>query len=115
MSAFICSDKHFATVAKYIFLSDNDAQHFADTLKRENVRSVNHRYKEKTRFRPVNLKQADRVSAYSDHDILALLECIDYQSCEHPTYNETTYKLAVRWLESCGANRKQAKPGLWSI
>jgi hypothetical protein len=55
MSAFICSDKHFAVVAKALFASPTQAQQFADALKRENIKSVNHRYNESYRFRKVKL------------------------------------------------------------
>jgi hypothetical protein len=118
MSAFICSDKHFAVVAKALFASPIVAQRFADALKRENIKSFNHRYNESTRFRKVNLKAAtaDDVKQYDGHDILCLLNCIDYQSCEHPDYNNTYLGLAERLLEAQG-NRcsSSTKPNLWAI
>jgi hypothetical protein len=111
MSAFICSDRHFATVAQWLFSDAHAAQLFADALKRENIKSVNHRYGEKTRFRRVNLAQAD-LAKLTHHDILCLLECINYQSCEHPTYNNIFYKLAHRLLMASGAQSDQSS--LWS-
>ena len=58
MSAFICSDAQFATVARGLFTDESTAQQFANHLKRENVRSVNYRYKEKTRATRVNMDMA---------------------------------------------------------
>jgi hypothetical protein len=118
MSAFICSDKHFAVVAKALFASPTAQQQFADALKRENIKSVNHRYKESTRFRKVDLNAAtaDDVNQYDGHDMLCLLMCIDYQSCEHPDYNNTYFSLAERMLRALGNNAEHSKrEHLWAI
>lgn len=117
MSAFLCSDKHFAVVAKALFTNGTAAQQFADALKRENLKSVNHRYHLKTRFHSVNLDSATAadVAQYYGSDIVVLLECIDYQSCEHPDYDRTRIDLALRWLSANGANKTTAKLNLWSI
>jgi hypothetical protein len=111
MSAFICSDRQFATVARYLFSCETTAQQFANHLKRENVRSVNYRYDENNRFRKVNMNKAG--DGWSADDIAALLACIDYQSCEHPDYEAGPLKLAERLLIATGANRE--KSNLWSI
>lgn len=87
MSAFICSDKHIATIAQYFFALDPvGAQSFANSLKRENILSVNYRYKENEPITPVNMREVDALGAYSVHDIAGLVACLDYQSCEHPEY-----------------------------
>jgi hypothetical protein len=118
MSAFICSDKHFAVVAKALFAQPTSAMQFANALKRENVKSVNHRYDETTRFRKVdmNAATADEVKQYDGNDILCLLNCIDYQSCEHPDYDRTRIDLAERMLKAQGGNPNASnKPNLWAI
>lgn len=118
MSAFICSDKHFAVVAKALFAQPTSAQQFADALKRENIKSVNHRYGESTRFRKVDMSTAtpDEVKQYDGHDLLCLLNCIEYQSCEHPDYDRTRIDLAKRWLRVKGGNPNASnKPNLWAI
>lgn len=121
MSAFICSDKQFAVVAKALFASPTAAQQFADALKRENIKSVNYRYRdcaERARFRKVNLDAAtaDEVKQYDGNDILCLLKCIDYQSCEHPDYDRTRIDLAERMLKAQGGNPNASnKPNLWAI
>ena len=112
MSAFICSDTHFATVAKWLFSDDYTAQNFADALKRENIKSVNARYGEKTRFRKVDLKLAD-LGKLTHHDILQLLHCVDYQSSCHENYDDTYYKLATRLLIAHGADAGDST--LWAI
>jgi hypothetical protein len=114
MSAYICTDRHFATVAQYMF-PDNplNAQSFADSLKRENIKSVNYRYCEKTRFKRVDMSQAMPVEQFTKHDILKLMQGIDYQSCEHPDYVCFALSLAIRALGSEGADSESGK--FWSI
>jgi len=117
MSAYICSDKQFAVIAKAMFAEPRNQQTFANHLKRENIKSVNYRYKETTRFTKVNLNAAtqEEVNGYFGHDILKLLYCVDYQSCEHPDYDDTQYKLVARLLQAQGADSEQSQPNLWSI
>ncbi len=118
MSAYICSDKHFAVVAKYFYPGDlMRQQFFADQLKRENIKSVNHRYNERTRFRKVNLDDATAADLrlYNIHDALCLLKCIDYQSCEHPGRDDTLITLAMDLLRARGADSDRARHNLWSI
>lgn len=110
MSAFMCTDTQFAVVAKFLFGDAGLAQAFADGLKRENIRSLNYRYKERLRFRSVKLSavsDAD-LAYYTMHDALRLLECIDYQSCEHPTYNRVPCELASNLLIARGARISQS-------
>ena len=111
MSAFICTDRQFATVARYLFSDKTTRQQFADHLKRENVRSVNDRYGEKTRFSRVNMAKA--CDGFTGHDILAMITCIQYQSIEHPTYESGPLQLAERLLIATGAEREQST--IWSI
>lgn len=86
MSAFICSDKHILELA--IFAGDTlnaSPLIVANELKRENLKSVNFRYREKTRFQPIKLSAFDPEHGhqYSYADIVALCDCLEYQSCEH--------------------------------
>jgi hypothetical protein len=118
MSSFICSDKHFATIAKALFIHNkHQQQNFADTLKRENIRSVNHRYGEKNRFRAVDLSVVtnDVLKDFTHHDLLRLLECVDYQSCDAPDYDDTMMVVTQRMLIAQGAVSNKAQPNLWSI
>jgi hypothetical protein len=118
MSAYICSDKQFAVIAKALFASPHNQQAFANHLKKENIKSVNHRYNERYQFRKVKLDAASQedVNSYTGHDILRLLDCVDYQSCEDYTnYDDYPYNLAKRLLQAQGADSKNARPNLWSI
>lgn len=115
MSAYICSDRQFATIAKFLFTAEKRQQIFADNLKRENVRSVNTRYNEKTRFKKVDLNSAsvDSIPDFSAADILRLLACVEYQSCEHADYDDTGMSLAVRLL--IPETKKDPVSVIWSI
>lgn len=117
MSSFLCSDAHFAVVAKCMFLQQDKQQRFANTLKRLNLNSVNHRYEEKTRFRAVNLSafDDDLLHQYNHHDVLRLLQCIDYQSSDAPDYDDTLFLITERLLIRQGAVAGQSRPNLWSI
>jgi hypothetical protein len=115
MSAFICSDRHIATVADHVFADADDAQRFADKLKRENIRSVNARYKERTRFVPVDMTQSIK-DRYTPTDVCWMLQCLDYQSCEHIDYDATLITLAIDLLIARGANHdRDGSPTIWSI
>ena len=82
MSAFICSDKHFAAIAYYCTAMHEsvDPQTLADQLKRVNIQSVNYRYGEKTRATRCKLSATPGLS---HADIVRLVQCWDYQSCEN--------------------------------
>lgn len=82
MSAFLCSDYHIATMAKYIASLHGaiDAQILANKLKKINIDSVNYRYNEKSRV--VKCKM-DKIMAIGANDFAALFDCWDYQSCEN--------------------------------
>jgi hypothetical protein len=82
MSAFILSDKHFSVIAYYIGNINNiDPQIIADKLKSINIESVNYRYNEKTR--KIKCKLSHTGDNYSDFDIIRLIQCWSYQSCEN--------------------------------
>ena len=88
MSAFICTDRHIATVAvNYCKLTKTeDPQGIADKLKEINIISVNWRY---PNHKPVMVTPCSLVDAVPDlsfPDLVALCECLDYQSCEPPDY-----------------------------
>ena len=111
MSAFICTDKHIATIAKALFADPKQAQKAADHFKRENIRSVNYRYQEKTRATKCDMSQAN-LAPYTGHDIAAMLNCLDYQSCEHPDRDSLVINLCLRILDHQGAKASKA---VWAI
>lgn len=83
MSAFLCSDYHIATMAKYVASLHGaiDAQVLANKLKKINIDSVNYRYNEKSRA--VRCKM-DKTMEIGANDFAALFACWDYQACENP-------------------------------
>lgn len=118
MSAFICSDKHIATIAiaygKLFNRNNSVVQRFADHLKRENIRSVNWRYNQKTQIKPCDLE--DAVTTYSGLDLGALVDCLKYQSCERPDYIFAELEaLAFAFRAAQNVFPGKATDGLWSI
>lgn len=112
MSAFICSDRHIATIAHFVANGNlESAQLIADNLKRENIRSVNYRYNEKTRAKPCDI--SDYWKEASINDLVCLVHCLDYQSCERPDYDVVLLRTIESLLLRFGAN--PAKSEIWSI
>ena len=85
MSAFILSDKHFTVIANYVALCKDNINviEFANKLKAINIKSVNYRYNEKTRITKCKLDNSNNY--YSKYDVIRLIQCWDYQSCENIT------------------------------
>ncbi len=84
MSAFILSDKHFQIIAQFVAVRTGvDAQVMADKLKCINIESVNFRYNKKTRFYKVKFDRTFDISIYSKFDVIQLIKCWRYQSCEN--------------------------------
>ena len=104
MSAFICSDLHFASIVNSIAripdsdLSLIDQQEIANELKRENIRSVNYRYNEKTKFKPVVFPSD--LPVYPLLNVIRLLDCVDYQSCERPDYKQSKAYILLLELQA---------------
>jgi hypothetical protein len=123
MSAYICSDRQFQTIAEYAAeYMGADAATVADVLKRENVRSVNTRYNEKTRSSKVAFKAGNSLlgSGFNNADIVALCNCVNYQSCENNDYQQTIAASLLNMIK-LHANRasqlanEKTQSTLWSI
>jgi hypothetical protein len=98
VSAFICADDQFEAVVngwyrymQYAKRTPEELQAMADTLKRENIRSVNWRYNEHTKFKSCKFvaQPKDSKPAYSIEQIIQWLLCIEYQSCERDDYESS--------------------------
>lgn len=124
MSAFICSDRHIATiVVAYGRLTGDDSnnQAFANTLLLENIRSVNHRYQDSTEPWVCDLSDHE-ASSRTPSELIALCECLDYQSCEHPDWESSNAKqlldLITAQFRADAATRGQRhtrEVGVWAI
>lgn len=124
MSAFVCSDKHILIVAAIIAhvtgdKTVDDVFTIAAELRRENIRSVNYRYRERSRF-PKGWELTPeyiQISAFNIADQQALITCLDYQSCERPDYAKShagkMLAKAKAYFESIVPT--WAKSNLWSI
>jgi hypothetical protein len=99
MSAFILSDLHFSTIAYYLegYNENLNPQELANKLKSINIESVNYRYDEKTRKTKCKLTR-DSQMQYTVSDIIRLIDCWDYQSCENP--NNIEYHIMKGFLYS---------------
>jgi len=88
MSAFIISDLHTFTIAEFIAQRldqrgldrDQLAQNIANSLKRVNIESVNHRYSEKT---PRTKCKANTAGITAPAAVYRLARCWIYQACEN--------------------------------
>lgn len=106
MSAFICNDYHISYIieagirhkawvnvgASYDYMTEQNAQHFYEVLKRENIRSVNRRYNKTTPA--LDLGFRCYVPHVSEIQALKAIACLEYQSCEHKEW-ETSHALKV--------------------
>jgi hypothetical protein len=130
MSAFICSDRQFvAVVAAYNAAQPHplpaaQLQELANLLKRENIRSVNWRYNERTRFEPVQFEQTAidiGTEGITTAMAIQLANCIDYQSCERDDYEKSKafalinrIRLAL-YEKQFGETVNRQSSGVWSI
>ena len=115
MSAFICSDEHIATIAvRYTELLDGrplDAQEIANQLLAINIASVNYRYDEDTKIDPCSLDVVQHDLSFAD--LVALCQCLDYQSCELPEYSNPLLDAITDQFKA--NDRSGIKSPLWSI
>lgn len=87
MSAFICGDKHIASLAAWYGaekgLPSELVQMIANELKKINIKSVNYHYNDTVRVSKCSLKKAILLLP---EEALAMAHCLDYQSCELKDY-----------------------------
>ena len=116
MSAFICSDLHIQTIAVYAErMGDHlKAQAIADILKKENIKSVNYRYNEKTRFTKTKFT-TDNLVYCNSADVFQLVSCLMYQSCEHPEYDGSPAQIIAAMIKEHAAQRMHHQSSVWSI
>jgi hypothetical protein len=84
MSAFICSKLHIQTIAvNYVnHMQKGSAIEIANILYKENVVSVNYRYSLNKKTN--GWKTLDKnIKPISLMQLYKLIQCLDYQSCEH--------------------------------
>lgn len=116
MSCYVCSDLHIATIAtqysNLVGATPEDTQRVADLLLAINIASVNYRYDEDEPIEPCSLDEV--APDVSFPDLVALCECLDYQSCELPDYtNPLLSAITDQFKANCGLY--STKSALWSI
>ena len=114
MTAFICCDRLIPRIAvNYCILTKTEgAQGIADKLKEINIASVNWRYPNH-KPEPVTPCSLGEVHDLSFPDLVALCECLDYQSCEPPDYkNPLLDAITDRFKANV---RHGVKSRMWSI
>ena len=113
MSAYVCSDRHIATLVHHYIKHGGEGipAVLANYLKAENIRSVNYRYSREYSVTPCSLE--DVVDGLAFNDLVALCECLDYQSCEPPDYHpELLNTITALFKSKC---RHGIKSAMWSI
>lgn len=91
MSAFIVSEKHVKTIAHYynqLIDQNSSIDNITKILWSENVKSVNYRYNEKSR-RPKLNNNVKPLTNINNIQLLKLIHCLQYQSCETPNWNKS--------------------------
>lgn len=101
MSAFVCSARHVAEVAKAIVEltgAKGGPQLIAFALARENIASVCYRYADDKESNYAEFHGQCVTESYAPREVtdpvavLHLAHCLDYQSCEHDGWGKSTAK-----------------------
>jgi hypothetical protein len=101
MSAFICSKLHIQTIAvNYVnHMQKGDVIKIANILYKENVVSVNHRYSLNKKTN--GWKTLDKnIKPISLMQLYKLIQCLDYQSCEHDNWPNSDACKILKELEA---------------
>jgi hypothetical protein len=116
MSAYICTAETFAAIATFAELQrithpvtreQVSPVDVASILYAENVASVNYRYDESTDA-TLPSPAFYRFTQIPALHILSCLNCLEYQSCEHPEWNES---VAAQLLNQIRRAAIRALPG----
>lgn len=120
MSAFICCDEHISAIVGWYVTKGQEVnyenrqktreqmQELGQILLDENIRSVNHRYNENEPTEAFTLLDTFVSYPLSPIDIIKACNCLDYQSCETPDYEQT---LAHKLLGEIISAACRALPG----
>ena len=128
MSAYIVSKDHVAIFVVGVNLKRHNRLETPDLLKqakllmRENVRSVNWRYGEKSRSPAITINEQHEAQAkvLSNNDLLQLARCLIYQSCETDDYYDSNAyhlicTLMVELYDNEYGDASRRASGMWSI
>lgn len=100
MSAYIVSKQHIDMIVNYVYnkrIEDEREYRTRDELGQilydENVRSVNHRYHEKNRLFKYTFESP--ALGLTCVEFIKFLRCLDYQSCERPSYDRSQARRVI--------------------
>lgn len=120
MSAFTVTKQHIDAIVTPVvqsrmyngFINGADAQEIGNILWNQNYRSVNYRYHDNQESPKYYFKQ----NVVSPVQVLKLISCLDYQSCETPDWEQTQ---AFKLLDEIKSIVINSLPGYaeakWSI
>ena len=106
MSAWIVSKAHIDALVTAAFeygLPPGDASATGYMLWRENHKSVNTRYNQRTRT-PAYIFQR-RAVPLTPVEVIKSIHCLDYQSCEHKGWKKSEARKFLQTLESYTVGR----------
>jgi hypothetical protein len=110
MSAWIVEEGHIDVLinaaGEYGLLDGKDPRELGQMLWRENHRSVNARYGERSRTPRYQLKTTE--APLHPIAVLKAIACYDYQSCEHAGWNNSAARKLTGALDSAIAARHPA-------
>lgn len=116
MSCYQCSDRHIATIAVAYAIQQGlpmeEARLLANKLKNDNITSVNYRYDEQTPFEPCSLDRRD--SALSHKELVGLCNCLEYQSCDPPNYDNLTLRAIRAVFADAGKLSEEEAEKAWT-
>lgn len=101
MSVFVLTDYEFSQIVKFCtihkFYSPEGIREengmisyraIGDILKQENVKSVNYLHRENNVL-PFNYEDIPQKDILTPVQLFGLLDCLEYQSCEHPGFKDS--------------------------
>jgi hypothetical protein len=117
MSAFIVGDNHIGAILRWYLMESHpayrpqwrgleptarEAASMFTALARENWRSVSYRYGYVRRSEPtpVDDLQLTRFAELTPVEVIKACDCLNYQSCEHPTYEQSEAKRLINAIKS---------------
>lgn len=124
MSAFLCSERHYASIAKTFATvnvpmpdgrlpvqTDDGEIDFAEVIMRDpvaamnlligqNATSVAYRYNERVPAFKITIADVDRAPALPLDGLRTALACVGYQSCEHPEWDADGWDAALHAIEA---------------
>ena len=99
MSAYVCSKRHIQTIAEaYSEKFSDSTLRVLNILYKENIKSVNYRYDQSTKL--TNFRKVDTIKPVSKMQLFKLIECLNYQSCEHDGWESSKAYAMLELLRS---------------